>query len=49
VGWAKRHYRLVMRLGGGMLVMLGVLLLTGLWDDLAVQMRVWTSSFEVAV
>jgi cytochrome c-type biogenesis protein len=49
VGWAKRHYRLVMRLGGGMLVMLGVLLLTGLWDELAVQMRVWTSSFEVAV
>jgi cytochrome c-type biogenesis protein len=49
VGWAKRHYRLVMRLGGAMLVMLGVLLLTGLWDDLATQMRVWTSSFEVAV
>jgi cytochrome c-type biogenesis protein len=48
-GWVRRHYRLVMRLGGGMLVVLGVLLLTGVWDELAVQMRVWTANFEVAI
>jgi cytochrome c-type biogenesis protein len=49
LGWARRHYRLVMRLGGGMLVVLGVLLVTGLWDGVAVQLRVWTSSFEVVI
>jgi cytochrome c-type biogenesis protein len=49
VGWVRRHYRLVMRLGGGMLVVLGVLLVTGLWDELAVRMLVWTSSFEVVI
>jgi len=49
LGWVRRHYLLVMRLGGGMLVVLGVLLVTGLWDELSVQMRVWTSSFEVVI
>jgi cytochrome c-type biogenesis protein len=49
LGWVRRHYRLVMRFGGGMLVILGVLLVTGVWDELSVQMRVWTSSFEVVI
>jgi cytochrome c-type biogenesis protein len=49
VGWVRRHHRVVMRLGGGMLVALGLLLVTGLWDQLSVQMRIWTASFEVAV
>ena len=31
-GWVKRHYVWVMRIGGGMLVALGVLLVTGVWD-----------------
>jgi cytochrome c-type biogenesis protein len=38
-----------MRVGGGMLVVLGLLLVTGLWNDLSVQLRVWTSSFETAI
>jgi cytochrome c-type biogenesis protein len=41
----KRHYVAVMRLGGSMLVILGVLMVTGLWEQLSVQLRVWTSSF----
>jgi cytochrome c-type biogenesis protein len=47
--WVRRHYAWVMRLGGGMLVLLGLLLLTGAWDGLAVQLRIWVSGFETAV
>jgi cytochrome c-type biogenesis protein len=45
--WMKRHYVLLVRIGGSMLVLLGVLMVTGKWDDWAIQMRVWTSGFGV--
>jgi len=48
-GWVKRHYVWVVRLGGVMLVVLGLLLVTGLWNELSVQMRVWTSNFTPAI
>ncbi|MEU7157669.1 cytochrome c biogenesis CcdA family protein [Streptomyces chrestomyceticus] len=48
-GWVKRHYVWVMRLGGGMMVVLGVLLLTGAWADLMSTMRSWTSSFTPGI
>ena len=47
MAWMKRHYVLLMRIGGGMLVVLGVLMVTGLWQELSIQMRVWTTSFGV--
>ncbi|MBI1378936.1 MAG: cytochrome c biogenesis protein CcdA [Frankiales bacterium] len=47
IGWVRRHNRLVMRLGGAMLVAIGVLLVTGLWDDLTISMRSWASGFGV--
>ena len=31
MSWMKRHYVLLMRIGGGMLVLLGVLMVTGAW------------------
>jgi cytochrome c-type biogenesis protein len=34
-----------MRLGGGMLVVLGVLMVTGVWDQLSIQMRIWAANF----
>jgi cytochrome c-type biogenesis protein len=49
VGWVKAHYLLVQRAGGVMLCLLGVLLLTGLWSELSVQMRIWTAGFETAL
>jgi len=49
VGWVKRHYPLVMGLGGGLLVVLGVLLLTGVWNDWSVDMRTWVSGYQVSV
>ncbi|MGH3327848.1 MAG: cytochrome c biogenesis CcdA family protein [Streptomycetales bacterium] len=45
-GWVKQHYVWVMRAGGAMLVVLGLLLVSGLWTQISVQMRVWTSSFQ---
>lgn len=40
-GVVKRHYQLVMRIGGGMLVAIGVLLVTGLWGQMIVQLQSW--------
>ena len=49
-GWVKQHYAWVTRLGGAMLIVLGLLLVTGVWDELANQMRVWVGQFgELAV
>jgi cytochrome c-type biogenesis protein len=48
-GWVRRHYAVVMRVGGAVLVVLGVLLVTGWWTDLSVDLRVWVSSFEPAL
>lgn len=47
--WMKQHYLAVMRLGGGMLVLLGVLMVTGWWQDLSIHMRVWSSNFGVSL
>ena len=35
----KRHYALVMRVGGGLLVAVGLLLVSGLWETLMVSLR----------
>ena len=35
----KRHYVLVMRVGGGLLVVVGLLLVSGLWETLMVSLR----------
>ncbi|MFD7665257.1 cytochrome c biogenesis CcdA family protein [Streptomyces sp. NPDC059788] len=48
-GWVKRHYVWVMRLGGGMMVALGVLLLTGVWADLMSGLQRWSSSFTPGI
>ena len=45
----KRHYAFVMRIGGALLVVVGLLLLSGLWDTAMVEMRGWISGFETAV
>jgi cytochrome c-type biogenesis protein len=48
-GWIKRHYVWVMRTGGGMLVAVGVLLVTGVWDHIVYQMQIWSSGFTVGI
>jgi cytochrome c-type biogenesis protein len=49
LGWVKSHYVWVMRLGGAMLVTIGVLLVSGVWNDMTVQMQIWVNSFSPAV
>jgi cytochrome c-type biogenesis protein len=48
-GWVRRHSVWVMRLGGGLLVTIGLLLLTGVWNDLTAAMRAWVVGFTPAV
>lgn len=48
-GWVKRHYVWVMRVGGGMLVAIGVLLITGVWDTMMSGLQGWTSGFTVGI
>jgi cytochrome c-type biogenesis protein len=45
----KRHYALLVRGGGLMLVAIGLLLVTGLWQDLMVHLRVTINGFTPAV
>ena len=47
--WFKKHYVAVMRAGGGMLVVIGVLLMTGVWDSWVSSLQVWVNGFTVAV
>lgn len=49
LGWVRQHQVWVMRIGGAMLVALGVLLLTGAWGSLVASMQGWISGFEVIV
>ena len=42
--WARRHARTVTRVGGGLLIVLGVLLLTGTWDSIMIWMRAWLAT-----
>lgn len=48
-GAVKRHYPLVMRVGGGMLVLIGVLLVSGLWGDLNIELKSWISGFQPVI
>jgi cytochrome c-type biogenesis protein len=49
VRWVRRHQVWVTRLGGAMLVAVGVLLLTGQWDVWVGDLRGRVSGFEVPV
>ncbi|MBK5307628.1 MAG: cytochrome c biogenesis protein CcdA [Frankiaceae bacterium] len=45
----KRHYAVVKAVGGGMLVLVGVLLVTGLWNEVTIQLRILISGYTAAV
>ena len=49
VKWVRRHQVWVTRIGGVMLIMVGLLLVTGLWDQWVAELRGWIGGFEVAV
>ncbi|MDN4482905.1 cytochrome c biogenesis CcdA family protein [Demequina lignilytica] len=49
LGWLRRHRLALMRIGGAMLIVLGVLLVTGLWDRLTAMLQGWIDGFWVAI
>ncbi|HEY3686750.1 MAG TPA: cytochrome c biogenesis protein CcdA [Streptosporangiaceae bacterium] len=48
-GFVKRHYRAVTAVGGGLLVVIGLLLVTGLWTDLTAWTQQWAASFQTVI
>lgn len=49
VRWVREHSLLIARIGGVMLIVIGLALVTGLWDSWTVQLRVWTGNFSVPI
>jgi cytochrome c-type biogenesis protein len=49
VRWVRRHQVWVTRVGGAMLVVVGILLVTGMWDQWVGDLRSWVGGFEVPV
>lgn len=49
IGWIRRNYVWVMRIGGGMLIVVGLLLVTGLWTEFTIWLRVQVPGFETAL
>lgn len=45
----RRHYALVSRIGGGLLVVIGLMLMTGVWDQMTIALRVWVSSYQTSL
>lgn len=39
LAWVKSHYALVMRISGALLIVIGLLLVTGLWNEVTIWMR----------
>lgn len=48
-GWVKQHYQWVMRIGGGMLVVVGLLLVTGAWDSMVREMQSFAADFSIGI
>lgn len=46
LAWVRRHYVWIMRIGGALLVAIGVLLVTGVWDSITIWMRTLVPGFE---
>jgi len=49
LSFVRRHYRAVMMVGGSMLVLVGVLLVTGVWQSLLVHVQGWVSGYGTVI
>ena len=45
--WLRQHYVLISRIGGGLLIVLGVLMVTGVWTTVSIWLRTLVPGFEV--
>ena len=48
-GWLKRHTRTVTMVGGAMLVLVGLAMVTGLWTELTIAMQGWAGDFQTVI
>jgi len=49
VSWLRTRQRAISFVGGGMLIVVGLMLVTGTWDSLVFAMRGWVSGFDVLI
>lgn len=49
VAWVRKHQLLVIRIGGVLMITVGLLLLTGVWDSMTADLRQWVANFGSAV
>lgn len=49
VGVLRKHSRVVTAIGGLMLIAIGVMQVTGLWNELMVTLRVWVANWQVPI
>jgi cytochrome c-type biogenesis protein len=47
MAWARRHARAIQVAGGVSLILLGVVMVSGLWGELTIALRGWISGWEV--
>lgn len=47
--WMRSHQRAISVIGGVLLIVVGVMLVSGLWEDLIFGMRGWVSGFDVVI
>lgn len=41
----RKHSKFIMQLGGALLILIGLLLVTGLWNEITITLRVWASNW----
>lgn len=49
LAFLRRNSRRIQRLGGALLIAVGVLLATGMWNDLTLQLQIMISGFETVL
>ncbi len=49
MAWVQRHQGLLQKLGGGVMVLVGLALVTGVWDHLMAVIRQWVSAYGVLI
>jgi cytochrome c-type biogenesis protein len=47
MAWARRNTRAIQVVGGVSMILLGVVMVTGLWGSVTIAMRGWVSGFQV--
>jgi cytochrome c-type biogenesis protein len=49
LSFVRRHYRAVMNVGGAMLVVVGALLVTGVWQSMLVHVQGWVGGYGTVI